>query len=168
MQIPERMGLSSLKWKLVHLMYLLVFLFKIRKFPLKSKFNFFFLCQFFLSSFHSDMQRMAALFGGVQGSPVNLCEPRERSVTQWGDQKLRENVRGWPQRHFRTGIRWKSASMERERKENQLRLEKIVEELQVGKEFARWNNGNQREKRFFLFSYVVLCLLRAPFMSQEL
>lgn len=32
------------------------------------------------------MQQLAALFGGAQGSPANPCEPRERSVPQWGDQ----------------------------------------------------------------------------------
>lgn len=41
------------------------------------------------------MQQLAALFGGTQGSPANPCELRGRSVTQRGDQKLREISCTW-------------------------------------------------------------------------
>lgn len=54
------------------------FPFKIGNFPLKRNLKFFFYDNFFLSSFHSGMQQLAALFGGAQSSPVNPCELRER------------------------------------------------------------------------------------------
>lgn len=69
----------------------------------------------------------------------------------WGD------GRKCLERHFGMGKSWK-CEYGRERKENQLRDEKIARELHLGKVFGSWNNSSQ-EGRIFLFSDMVVPFL---------
>lgn len=92
------------------------FPFKIRNFPLKRQFEFFFLWQFFLSSFHSEMQQLAPKWW-CPGQPSKslwakgeICHPVRRLETERNQLHKREKKQSWksqpPPQDVRAGTNW--------------------------------------------------------------